>query len=279
MKHARALRPPEIIFLCYFIYTAALAGIMRLPHVVWTVLVLVAVAALIALLIRIDRHGVARDWVPLGLVIIAYREMNWFTRPHSAHSLETGWQTIDRALLGHYGLRGAIEAAGWPLSLYLELCYLFVYATGFIMMWVVYAARRRDAAGRVLTVYLTGTLLAYAMFPFFPSDPPRVLFTDLVPTIVTPVRRFNLWIVSGAGIHSSVFPSAHVSSAFSAAFALLLYLPGKKWAGWGMFAYACSVAVATVYGRYHYSVDAVAGLTVAAIAAVVVRLTTAHSQR
>src|SRR5581483_8621591 len=113
---------------------------MRLPHVAGTLVVLAAVAASIALLIRIDRHGVARDWVPLGLVIVAYREMNWFTRPHAAHSLESGWQTIDRAILGHYGVRGAIEAAGWPLPLYLEISYLFVYATGFVMMWIVYAA-------------------------------------------------------------------------------------------------------------------------------------------
>ena len=102
----------------------------------------------------------------------------------------------------------------------------------------------------------------------------RVPYTEFAPTVMTQVRRFNLWIVSGAGIHSSVFPSAHVSAAFSAAFALLLCLPRKKWAGWSMFAYACSVAVATVYGRYHYAVDAGAGIAVASLAAVVIHVAT-----
>src|SRR5581483_2688537 len=106
----------------------------------------------------------------------------------------------------------------------------------------------------------------------------RVLFTEFAPGIVTPVRTFNLWIVSGAGIHSSVFPSAHVSAAFSAAFALLLCLPRKKWAGWSMFAYACSVAVATIYGC-HYAVDALAGFAIAAIAAVIVRFTATQSSQ
>ena len=59
------------------------------------------------------------------------------------------------------------------------------------------------------------------------------------------------------GIHSSVFPSAHVSSAFSAAWALFAYLPERKRYGWAMLIYAISVAVATVYGRYHYAADAV----------------------
>jgi membrane-associated phospholipid phosphatase len=88
-----------------------------------------------------------------------------------------------------------------------------------------------------------------------------------MPNVMTPLRRFNLWIVGEYGIHSSVFPSAHVSSAFSAAWALFLFLPKKKRFGWGMLIYAMSVAVATVYGRYHYAVDTVAGLGVSLVAA------------
>jgi membrane-associated phospholipid phosphatase len=269
LKHARALRLPEIIFLSYFAYAAMLASVMGLPRALDAFALLGGAAGLIAILVFADRTNMVRDWVPLGLVIVAYREMNWFTRSHERHTLEQGWQAIDRMVLGRSGLRGAIEWAGAALPLYLELCYLLVYATGFVMMWIVYAARRRDVVDRVLAVYLGGTLLAYALFPFFPSDPPRVLFTELAPGIDTPLRHFNLWIVSGAGIHSSVFPSAHVSSAFSAAFALMLFLPERKWAGWGMLIYACSVAVATVYGRYHFAVDALAGIFVSTTAAAV----------
>jgi len=39
-----------------------------------------------------------------------------------------------------------------------------------------------------------------------------------------------------------------------------------------MVAYSLSVAVATVYGRYHFAVDAVAGIGVSLVALVVVRL-------
>jgi membrane-associated phospholipid phosphatase len=83
-----------------------------------------------------------------------------------------------------------------------------------------------------------------------------------MPHILTPVRELNLWLLGDYGIHSSVFPSAHVSSAFSAAWALFAFVPERKQVGWLMLVYAVSVAIATVYGRYHYGADALAGIAI-----------------
>jgi membrane-associated phospholipid phosphatase len=85
---------------------------------------------------------------------------------------------------------------------------------------------------------------------------------------VTEVRRLNLWLLGGYGIHSSVFPSAHVSSAFSAAWALLATIPERPAIGRWMAFYASCVAIATVYGRYHYAADAIAGFAVSFLAIV-----------
>jgi membrane-associated phospholipid phosphatase len=133
---------------------------------------------------------------------------------------------------------------------------------------MLYILHRRDVMGKVLFIYVVGTVAAYGLFPYFPSSPPRAVFPALdVPTANTLVRRLNLFLVGDYGIHSSVFPSAHVSSAFSAAWALLLYLPERRRLGWGMLIYAVLVSFATVYGRYHYAVDALAGLGVSVCAA------------
>ena len=64
-----------------------------------------------------------------------------------------------------------------------------------------------------------------------------------------------------------MFPSAHVSGAFAAAFALKRILGERRWLYRGVFIYASLVAVATVYGRYHFAVDAAAGMVVGAVAA------------
>jgi membrane-associated phospholipid phosphatase len=145
---------------------------------------------------------------------------------------------------------------------------------------MVYAFDRREVVDRVLVLYLLGTLTAYALFPYFPSAPPRTVFPGMdLPKVVTPFREFNLWLLGGYGIHSSVFPSAHVSSAFAAAWALMLFLPERNWLSWGMLIYAMSVAIATVYGRYHYVVDVAAGVGVSLVAALMVRRQTARISR
>ncbi|MGD0580983.1 MAG: phosphatase PAP2 family protein, partial [Bryobacteraceae bacterium] len=194
-----------------------------------------------------------------------YRELELFAQPLPGHALENGWQALDRIVLNEWHVRGAIEATGWLLPLYLELTYLLVYGIGFFVMLMVYRARRRDLADNVLFVYLLGALLAYAIIPFFPSEPPRSLFSDSGPQVTTPLRQLNLLIVNGAGVHTGVFPSAHVASAFSAAWALLLLVRERRKEAWGMLIYAVSVSVATIYGRYHYAVDAVAGFAVSLV--------------
>lgn len=240
--------------------------------------VLIAVAILIVLQAAGEVYGpgwlfsYARDWVPLALTLTAYREMDWFTpRQHDFH-LENAWVVWDRLLLDGGGIRRIIESTGVLLPGYFELCYLLVYAVGPLTIAMVYALDKRELVDRVLVVYLAGTLTAYALFPYFPSAPPRTVFpvADL-PRVTTPLREFNLWLLGGYGIHSSVFPSAHVSSAFAAAWALLLFVREKKWLGWGMLAYAVSVAIATVYGRYHYAVDAAAGFGISVTAGLVGR--------
>jgi len=107
-------------------------------------------------------------------------------------------------------------------------------------------------------------LLCYAQFPFWPSEPPRVVFARQdAPAYETIFRRFNLWMLGSYGIHTSVFPSAHVAGAFGAAFGMRHAASALKWASRWLFLIAGLIAVATVYGRYHYACDATAGLLIA----------------
>jgi membrane-associated phospholipid phosphatase len=87
-----------------------------------------------------------------------------------------------------------------------------------------------------------------------------------MPQLDTALRRFNLWLVGNYGIHTSVFPSAHVSGAFAAACAIGYLIPQRLWIVLIYFAYAILVAIATIYGRYHYAVDAVAGAMIGILA-------------
>ena len=259
-------RPSERLAIAYFIYVALIAPFyIERP---WrTSLVALGVAGGFWLVGLWKGKPIARDLAPLFATLAAYREMDWFTSSGHDHHLERAWIIWDRTLLDGWHLRSIIESSGPILPGFLELVYLLVYGIGPAVVLLAILARRRDGTDRLWMAYLAGTLGAYALFPFFPSDPPRVLFPSAdMPTVMTFLRRVNLYIVGGYGIHSSVFPSAHVSSAFSAAWGLLITIPEKRWIGWSMFAYAALVSIAVVYGRYHYAVDVIAGLAISLVA-------------
>jgi membrane-associated phospholipid phosphatase len=214
-----------------------------------------------------------RDFAPLLLTLAAFEEMNWFTPLVHDHHLEQNWIVLDRVLFEHYGFRASIESTGPLLPVFFELCYALVYAVAPVALWALFANGRRDRANNLLLAYLAGTLGAYALFPYFLSEAPRTAFAgEDLPHIVTVLRRFNLWILGHYDIHSSVFPSAHVSSALSAAWGLLETLPERPWIGWTMAVYGLCVAIATVYGRYHYAVDAAAGIAISLLGLAAVRM-------
>jgi len=275
------LRSAEWLLVFYFGYVAAIAPRFPLQQqMIWRPLlveVLVCVLFLALAYGELHEHAklfsVMRDWVSVALILLAYREMDWFSTLARNFSLELRWEEWDRAVLHQGGLQRAVEALGALGPGYLELCYLLVYAVAPFVVAVLYFERRFERVNSAVFLYLLGTLLAYALFPYFPSDPPRIAFggTDM-PNVSTATRELNLWLVGNLGIHTSVFPSAHVSSAFSAAWALFAFLPERRRWGWGMLIYAVSVAVATVYGRYHYAADAVAGFGISLVPGLMILL-------
>jgi membrane-associated phospholipid phosphatase len=275
------LRSTEWLLILYFGYVALIAPAFPLtPEVSWRPWLVEALVCALFLALgygasreHSEFFNVLRDWAAVALVLVAYREMDWFSPLARNFKLELHWVAWDRAILYAGGLQRAIESLGALLPGYLELCYLLVYAVAPFVVAILYFEHRRERVNGVLFLYLLGTLLAYALLPYFPSDPPRVAFgSSDTPNIGTALRQLNLWIVGDYGIHSSVFPSAHVSSAFSAAWALFEYLPERRRIGWGMLVYAISVALATIYGRYHYTADVAAGIAVSLVPAAMILL-------
>ena len=275
------LRSAEWLLVIYFGYVAAIAPRFPLQQqLVWRpFLVELLVCALFLALAYGESHehaelfSMVRDWVPVALLLLAYREMDWFSSLARDFDLELRWVEWDRTILYQSHLQRVIEWLGALGPMYLELCYVLVYAVAPFLVAVFYLQHQRERANGALFLYLLGTLAAYALFPYFPSDPPRIAFGGGdMPNITTALRQLNLWLLNGYSIHSSVFPSAHVSSVFSAAWALFAFLPERKRYGWGMLVYAVSVAVATVYGRYHYAADVGAGMAISLVPAAMILL-------
>jgi membrane-associated phospholipid phosphatase len=277
---ARSVRRAEWLIFAFLVYAPALTFFVPAPQGLGERLALVNVAVVLAYaaLLYFDftkprlALAVVRDWLPLAAILLAYREMGWFAMPHQGHALESRWVACDRLVL-HGGGQQAIEFLGPVLPAALEIAYAFVYALPPFTLAALYLYGRRKTADRFLTVVLASVLLCYAQFPFWPSEPPRAVFPGLdLPFYDTVFRRFNLWMLGSYGIHTSVFPSAHVAGALSTAFGARLAMPERKWVYRAVFAVAAAIAVATVYGRYHYLADATYGAAIAALVALLYRV-------
>src|SRR5262249_26642246 len=110
-----------------------------------------------------------RDWLPLALMLLAYKEMGWLAPVSHDHHLENSWILWARFLLRTWHLREVIEAAGPLFPSLLEICYLFVYAMPAFAVAMLYIHRKRASADHLLVIYLCGLFLSYVQFPFWPS--------------------------------------------------------------------------------------------------------------
>jgi membrane-associated phospholipid phosphatase len=264
-----SLRYSEQALLLYFAYTSILGLCLGVRGFSRAEL-LALNAGLFAGFFFLSRAPLAAEWrdlIPYPLGLLCYREAGWLASAVKPHHLEQRWIGWDRLVLDSWHGRDVIESVGAVVPSILEAAYLSVYIIGPLAVGVLYFYRRREEVDRLWLAFLLGLMLSYVQFPFWPSEPPRTVFPDLdLPSFLTPLRRLNLYLVGNYGIHSSVFPSAHVSGAVAGALMLRRLLPERRWVGNLFLGMAALIAIATVYGRYHYLVDALAGTAVGVLA-------------
>jgi len=264
-------RRSELHLLSFFLYVSMLATVLpvsrQIAALIWTTNA--AITLWFSLFAWADRSkgftilDYVRDFFPLPLILLAFREMGWLDLPHTGHGFENFWIHADRYLLHTLGLKAAVESLGPVLPSILEAAYLTVYSIPVLLVLAFYrygARRRLDDAYSIL---LFATLTTYALFPYFPSEPPRLVFPQSDLPLPSLLRSWNLQLLDAHSIHLSVFPSGHCAAAFGAAFAVWRLLPEPRWLRYAFLILAILIGIATVYGRYHYAVDAVAGLAMA----------------
>jgi membrane-associated phospholipid phosphatase len=272
VQHGRfsRLRQAEQALVFYFVYTTAMGllfGVREGSRLELLALNAAIWAGFLVVLPRVPYDVAWRDWLPYPFGLICYREAGWMASAVHLRGLESKWIVWDRLVLDAWHARAAIESLGPVIPTLLEAAYLSVYVVGPLALAALYVCRRREEADRLWLAFLLGLMLAYVQFPFWPSQPPRTAFPDLdLPGYLTPLRRLNLLLVGNYGIHSSVFPSAHVSGAMAGALMLRRVLPERRWVGRMALLVAVLIAAATVYGRYHYLVDALSGVAMGVVA-------------
>jgi membrane-associated phospholipid phosphatase len=241
---------------------------LPLPHRELLVLahLLILAVVLLAARVRAHRPGSAlADWYALFLLPPVYSELGILNATQGiSHDLLV--QSWDAALFGGQPSFDWIRALPSPtVSTVLHLAYLSYY---FIVLGTplgLWLSGRRQGARESIIRIMAAFYVCYVIFLLFPVAGPRYLF-PLAQNAATavPVARFTQDLLNGGAAWGTAFPSSHVAVTLVAALC--------GWLSWRAFGAvllvgASLLTAATVYGQFHYAIDAIAGLVVGAFMA------------
>jgi membrane-associated phospholipid phosphatase len=232
---------------------------------------LLAAHALIVILVVLAPRGRAAgpvgrflsDWYPMLLLGALYGEIGVLT-------LDAGFQNdllIQRLEAWVFGsqvsYRWIRESASPLLSWILHACYVAYYPILYASPLGLWIVGRKDPARHTIFAVMATFYLCYVVFLFFPVAGPRYAF-DAAHNVATNVgpARFAAWLLDRGDSWGAAFPSSHVAASVVATGMALRY-----WRPLGLvlLPFTGGLILAVVYGQFHYAVDALAGLMVAAL--------------
>ena len=228
-------------------------------------LVATALACLIARAARSRSEFVrfARHWYPLPLYIFFFEELQGLV-----HAIFPGW--FDRWLVAFdYRLTG-VHPSVWmarfaspSLNDFMQFAYMTYFLNLVILPAILYARRDRLAFWTMMTSTAVANYSIYVIAILLPIESPYYSLASLqtkpltgggCTALIGLIERFGR-------VHGAAFPSAHVAGSTVAMLAAWRY---RRWLFWVCLPFFVCMCVATVYGRYHYVADVLAGFAVGA---------------
>jgi membrane-associated phospholipid phosphatase len=224
-------------------------------------------AMLAYVLVLLVARGAARrpalDWLVLTIGPLMYVELRWIIAG-------TGMPHHDATVVAWEGWLfpsdpSATLAPRWHATLASEALH-FAYASYYLLVYLppiaLYVRGQRDAFVKTvlaLTIAYGACFITYAIFPV---DGPRYLVGPAAAPD-GPVRRFVLALLERGSSRGTAFPSSHVAASLASALCALRY---QQRVGLVVAPFVAALILATVYGGFHYAVDALVGVILGGLA-------------
>jgi len=207
--------------------------------------------------------GFLGTFYPLLLVTFLYSEIG-LMNSCAGRSYDPLVQRWDLMLFGVQPSFAWIRACpspwlSWPLHLGYLSYYILVPGPS-LALW--FSGRRPAARAAVLLISVT-FYVCYAVFMLFPVAGPRYAFplAANAATAIAPARLLQRLLDAGAA-WGTAFPSSHVAVSLVSS----LYA-ARRWRVLGVVFVpaALLLGLGTVYGQFHYALDALSGAALAAL--------------
>ncbi|MDL1891738.1 phosphatase PAP2 family protein [Sphingobacteriales bacterium CHB3] len=253
----------------------------RIPY--WWVIVLSNFAgSTIICIIAYARHTIG--WKPLRLLhdwyvpvatFFSYKALYFMIKPiHGGRDYDDVLMAIDRWLFGVNPTEWIMQFATPWLTEILQIAYTLFYLLFLILGYEFYRRHNLDLFHYFMFTCVYGFFLSYLGYFLLPAVGPRFTLHDFaaldaeLPGLLF-TESFRWFVNAGGSIPTGVpneiaikltqrdvFPSGHTMMTI-----VLMYLSGKYGAKSRYFMYVVGtlLIIATVYHRYHYVIDLIAG--------------------
>ena len=269
---SRIVRQTSLVTVAYLAATAALTVLWGRAVPWWPAIVTTHVALCVVLLSLRRRTplagplSVALDWHPLALFPILYKEVQVLAAAVGDWRLTAVVSAAEERLFwGQPSIYMSKQLSVVALSEYLHFCYVayIVIVPGVAAYW--YLTKQRAAFHELMLLLAIVMFGSYLVFILWPVDSPFYRFDRLGPPLAGHVF-FDLvhFVSSRGGARGGAFPSAHASGA---AVLWLVAFRYQRRLAILLTPVITGLLVATVYGRFHYVLDTIAGVGLAFVVA------------
>lgn len=202
------------------------------------------------------------NWYSIMMVTGLYAEVGVLNLDFGHHH-DFAIQHLEQVVFGsQISYRWIREMPNPALSWVLHSCYLSYFAILISAPLGLWLSRRRDGARLTIFAIMATLYFCYIVNLFYPVAGPRYAFPHAhnAATDVWPARATQ-WLLNQADSWGAAFPSSHVAASIVATLCALRF-----WRPLGLVLAPLTIGLAfgVVYGQFHYGVDALTGIVVAA---------------
>jgi membrane-associated phospholipid phosphatase len=266
--------PVDKVIFAYFVFTCSIEIIWfrEIPGAAWLLGLHVAGIAAIVLAARATEETrpipviwAFRHWYPLLAVACCYREMSMIIPAIQPFRADQMLADLDYRFWGAYPTVWLERWYSPGLSEFLQIVYTLFLPVMLAVPFVIWL-RGRYADFRYAAFLLAlGFLVSYLGYLAVPARGPRFLLAQFQHLPLTGLWLFDSMQTTLNRLekdHYDCFPSGHTELTMLAAWLSRMI---SKRLFWVYFLYTICIVFATVYLRYHYTFDLLAGMVVACV--------------
>ncbi|UCE18343.1 MAG: phosphatase PAP2 family protein [Gemmatimonadota bacterium] len=266
----RAVRPLEALTICYLFVLSILILIFHQRVEGWIFYILahlVTIGGVVFLVWSTRRTGWSilsgiRDWYMLFLFVPMFEEMGGLIRILGHDWVNGAFIAFDQWLFGTHPTVLLEQTVHPWLTEFMQLSFVSYYFIFYVVgAYVYFVAKKRSLFRSLLFKAGFAFYLSFAGFILFPAEGPWVTLKHLqtVPLEGGFFHHLANLIEQHGTIPGGAFPSSHITVAFAVLTGTFTEYRNLFYTLLPIF---LCMSVSTVYGRYHYVADVIAGIAI-----------------